>query len=268
MPDPLSNRFRTALVTGASSGLGEAFARMLAAEGVTVWGTSREPERLAPPVRGVRLDLAEGPSAAAEVVGHVAKESGGIDLLVHNAGAGVFGAFAETEMDLWRRQIEEFAVAGCAILHCAHAGMKKRGRGTLVCVTSLAAEFPIPFMHGYNAGKAAQAALAGSLMLETAGSPINVIDFRAGDYRTGFNNSMIRKLTPESDVAWRRIEALSQSAPEATHAAASLRRALRRGRSGVVRSGGFFQAHVAPLLARFAPLSWQSAAIRRYYGIS
>lgn len=233
-----------------------------------MWGTSRDPARVPAPIRGVRLDLADGAARAAAMVGEVEALSGGIDLLIHNAGSGVFGAFADTEFELWQRQIEELAVAGAAILHAGLRAMQGRGRGAIVCVSSLAAEFPIPFMAAYNASKAAQSALAQSLMLETAGSGINVIDFRAGDYRTGFNEAMTRNSNPQTDAAWRRNEALMRSAPDPARAAADLLRALRRGRSGIVRSGGVFQARVAPMLARFAPRSWQLAMIRRYYGVS
>jgi len=267
MAAPLSKRFGTALVTGASRGLGRAIAERLAAEGIRVWGTSRDPARIGAPLQGVRLDLADGPAAAAAVVAAVDEESGGLDLLVHGAGWGAFGEFGATGFEVWRQQIDELALGGAAILHTGLRAMSGRGRGTLVCVTSLAAEFPIPFMAGYNAAKAAQSALAGSLMLETAAAGISVIDFRAGDFQTGFNDAMQRNDTPRTGPAWSRVEDLMRAAPVPARAADDLVRALRRGRSATVRSGGLFQARVAPLLARFAPRSWQLATIRRYYRV-
>jgi len=268
MAATLSQRYGTALVTGASSGLGLAFAGRLAREGIRVWGTSRDPARINAPVRGVRLDLADGPDAVAAVVVAVDADSGGLDLLVHGAGWGAFGAFAGTDFALWRRQLDELALGGAAVMHAGLRAMSGRGRGTLVCVTSLAAEFPIPFMAAYNAAKAAQSALAGSLMLETAGTGINVIDFRAGDFRTGFNDSMQRNDMPRTGAAWERVQELMREAPVAARAADDLVRALRHGRSATVRSGGFFQTRMAPLLARFAPRSWQLAMIRRYFRVN
>lgn len=267
MAAPLSQRFRTALVTGASSGLGRAFAERLVREGIRVWGTSRDPSRIGAPVRAVRLDLAEGPEAAAAAVAAVDADAGGLDLLVHGAGQGVFGDFGSTEFALWRRQFDELALGGAAVMHAGLRTMSGRGRGTLVSVTSLAAEFPIPFMAGYNAAKAAQSALAGSLMLETAGTGINVIDFRAGDFQTGFNDAMQRNDSPRTGTAWVRVHELMREAPVASFAAEDLVRALRRGRSATVRSGGFFQTRMAPYLARLAPRSWQLAMIRRYYRV-
>lgn len=267
MAAPLSQRFGTALVTGASRGLGRAFAERLAQDGIRVWGTSRDTARIGTPVRGVRLDLADGPDAAAAVVAAVAAESGGLDLIVHGAGWGAFGEYGATGLETWRRQIDELALGGAAVMHSGLRAMSARGRGTLVCVTSLAAEFPIPFMAGYNAAKAAQSALAGSLMLETAATGITVIDFRAGDFQTGFNDSMQRNDTPRTGAAWLRVQQLMRDAPAPERAAEDLVRALRRGRSATVRSGGFFQARLAPFLARFAPRSWQLAMIRSYYRV-
>ena len=90
---PLSDHIRTALVTGAGSGLGEAFAAMLRTEGVRVWGTARDPARLVsqPNFFPVHLELGDRESVLAAWQ-RAESESGGIDLLVNNAGAALFVA--------------------------------------------------------------------------------------------------------------------------------------------------------------------------------
>jgi short-subunit dehydrogenase len=140
----------------------------------------------------------------------------------------------------------------------AVAAMRARRRGTIVNVTSLAVEFPIPLMSGYNSAKAALAAFSESLLIETAGTGVTVIDFRPGDYRTDFNHAAHRAAGPAGGGArearvWSRLEALTAAAPAPARAARDLVRALRRGQSGVVRSGGFFQARVAPWGNRLLP---------------
>jgi short-subunit dehydrogenase len=268
----VSDLYRTAFVTGASSGLGAAFVEMLLTDGVRVWGSARDTARL--PARGnfspVALDLAD-PMAAESVFLEAAAAAGGaFDLVIHNAGYGVFGSFAAADFAVWQAQLEAMLLATLRLARAALRPMLARGSGCLVNVSSLAAEFPLPFMTGYNVAKAGLSAFSESLIFETEGTGVSVIDFRPGDYRTPFNQAMHRLSAEPNKMeicAWRRLEANLLAAPSPARAAADLRRALRRGHRGTVRSGSFFQAHLAPLLARAAPLALRRAALRRYYRI-
>ena len=269
---PLASRYRTALVTGAGAGLGRAFADMLLAEGVEVWGTSRRPESLpvSPEFHAIAFDLAGGDAAAEALVAQVARESGGLDLLVHNAGYGVFGGLLDRPLAVWRAQLDEMLGVSLALDRAAFAAMAPRRRGCIVNVTSMAVEFPIPFLSGYNVAKAGLAALTESLMFEAREAGIAVVDFRPGDYRTGFNQTMFATPpgTPSaltSRIA-ARLDATLAAAPLPERAARDLCRALRRGRSGVVRSGSFSQIVLAPLGARLVPLALRRAAMARYFG--
>lgn len=268
---PLSTRFRRALVTGASGGLGRAFAEMLRAEGVEVWGTSRRADALPAAARfhAVAFDLAAGGAAAEAWFAQLDAAAGGFDLVVHNAGYGVFGALDAVPRERWQAQLDEMLGVSLALNRAAFAAFRARGRGAIVNVSSLAAEFPIPFMSGYNVAKAGLSALSESLMLEAAGTGITVLDFRPGNYRTGFNSSMSTlsplPLTGPASRVWALLEHHLSRGPAAERAAADLRRALRRGRGGVVRSGNFFEAAVAPFFARFLPRAWQQAVNARYY---
>jgi len=273
----VSEAYPTAFVTGASTGLGRAFADMLLAEGVRVWGTARDPSRLAPlkaspAFRAVSLDLAN--AAAAEGAFELAaKEAGGgFDLVVQNAGYGAFGEFADTDFTLWQSQLEAMLLNTARLSQAALRGMRARDRGCLVHVTSLAVEFPLPFMSGYNMAKAGLSALSESLIFETRRTGVTVIDFRPGDYRTGFNQAMQTTTAnpagaPRLARAWQALEANLAASPLPIRAAADLRQALLRRKSGVVRSGSFFQARLAPFLARFAPASVVRAATARYFGL-
>ncbi len=266
----VSRRHRTALVTGAGAGLGAAFAAMLVEEGVAVWGTSRDPARPLPAgVRPIVLELTDG--ASVERAWHQAEgESGGIDLLINNAGAGRFGPFLEATPADWERQFALLLLGPAALARLAARAMAGRGRGCVVNVSSLAAEFPIPFMAGYSAAKAALSSLGRSLLLELPGAGVTVIDFRPGDHRTDFNAAMAAHPHPVSSEprvarVWRALERTMRAAPPAERAARDLRRALRRGRGGTVRSGSFFQARLAPFLDRLAPEWLRLAVIRRYF---
>lgn len=275
-PSELARRYPTALVTGASGGLGSAFARLLLAEGVRVWGTSRDEARLEalrswPGFQSVVLDLAQ-PEAAEAAFERAASAAGGVfDLVVNNASYGHFEPFAEASWAVWDRQISDLLMTTGRLAHAALRGWRARSpvRGALVNISSLAAEFPLPYMSGYNVAKAGLSALSESLIFETRGTDVTVLDFRPGDYRTSFNQSMstsVGSLPPRQAAAWRRLEEHLQASPTPERAAADLKRALLRGRSGLVRSGGFFQAELAPLLARLAPAAWRRAVLARYFG--
>ena len=268
---PLSRLYRTAFITGASTGLGRAFAEMLLREGVEVWGTARDPRRLASRARfhPVALELGDGVSAE-RLFQEAARDAGGFDIVINNAGFGVFGDFAGTDFAVWQRQFEVMLVNTARLSQVALRGMLVRRRGALVNVSSLAAEYPMPFQSAYNSVKAGLSALNESLMFETEGTGVIVIDLRPGDYRTDFDGSVQRpaELTdPRQRRVWAAFRALMESGPGPEHAADNLRRALARGRSGTVRTGRPFQAVIAPLLSRLGSLALRRRIIARYFDL-
>ena len=277
MAEPrVSDHYRTACVTGASTGLGRAFADMLLAEGVRVWGTSRDPSRLAAlgssadrRFTPIALDLRDAPSIH-RIWSAADQDAGGFDILINNAGFGVFGEFARVDFATWEDQLAVMLVHPARLSHLALDGMLARSRGALVNVSSLAAEFPLPFQSAYNMAKSGLSALSESLMIETANTSVAVIDFRPGDYRTDFDASVRRPQSnppPRVARAWQAFEALMRSGPAPAHAAAALRRALLRRRSGTVRTGRFFQASLAPFIARFGSLDLKRRIQARYFNV-
>jgi short-subunit dehydrogenase len=272
----LSTRYRTAFVTGASTGLGLAFATMLLREGVKVWGTARDPGRLParPGFQPVRLDLADGERAEA-AYREAERAAGGFDLVINNAGYGVFGAYAQTGFDIWEQQFQVMLVNTARLAHVALGGLLARKRGALVNISSIAGEFGMPYQSVYNAVKAGLSAFNESLMYEVKDTGVIVIDFRPGDYRTDFEGSVQRPDQPGLEApaadrmtrAWSAFEVMMRSGPPPGHAAESLRRALLRGRSGTVRTGRFFQAVLAPFLVRFGSLDMKRKIQEYYFGL-
>jgi short-subunit dehydrogenase len=277
VPAPrVSDHYRTAFVTGASTGLGRAFTEMLLAEGVNVWGTSRDPARLADLARShagkltaVALDLRSGAEAESRWR-DADRAAGGFDVVINNAGFGVFAEFTAIDFGTWEEQLDVMLVHPARLSHAALAGMLARNRGALVNISSLAAEFPLPFQSAYNMAKSGLTALNESLMIETAGTGVVVIDFRPGDYRTDFDGSVRRPQTnppPRLARAWQAFEAMMRSGPPPAHAAAALRDALLRRRSGTVRTGRVFQAVIAPFIARFGSLALKRRIQARYFDV-
>lgn len=266
---PLSQRFRTALVTGASSGLGRAFAEMLLNEGVEVWATSRDGERL--PVHDnlhpVALDLVDGRSMEAFIRGMnpIFPE---IDILVNNAGNGVFGPFEEIAPNDIGEQLRVLLHGPIALCHQVYPHMLARGGGAVVNVASLAREFPLPYFSLYNAAKAGLSNFTRSLQTECAGSGVVVIDFQPGDYNTAFNTASKRGEEFSNErvaQAWESLDAHLKAAPKPEKAARDLLHALRREKSGVVASGDAFQAVIAPFLTRLSSWNLTERIMRAYY---
>ena len=276
MSSPLSARYRTAFVTGASTGLGLAFTDMLLAAGVEVWGTSRDPARLLARAgfHAVALELGDGP-AAERLFLDAEKAAGGFDLVINNAGFGAFGAFAHTDFAVWEEQLRMMLVNTARLSHAALRGMLARRHGALVNISSIAGEFGMPYQAVYNTTKAGLSALNESLMYEVKGTGVIVLDFRPGDFRTDFDGSVRRPVQAGADPmqtdrmarVWRSFTAMMQSGPPPAQAAADLQAALLRGRSGTVRTGRFFQAVLAPFLARFGSLALKRRIQEKYFGL-
>jgi len=277
---PLSTLFRTAFVTGASAGLGRACAEMLLAEGVKVWGTARDVTRMAPLALqpgfcAVALSLEQPDDAETAFAAALSEAGGSFDLVINNAGYGVFARFSEVDHAVWQKQIEAMLNTTSRLTHAALRVMAMKNRGCIVNVSSLAVDFPIPFMSGYNVVKAGLSALTESLIFETRGTGVCVIDFRPGDLKTGFNRAMQSGSAASGtgvqvhlDRVWRTLEDNLNAAPEPAFAARRLRKAIMRRKGGTVRCGSFFQAGLAPFLVRFSPEWLRRAVMARYFGIS
>lgn len=258
-------------LTGASSGIGHALAERLTSDGHEVWGTSRESSRLAQRenFHALEMDLADPGS----IVKAFAR-AGEIDVLINNAGSGRFGPAELMPLDELRDEFQTLVFGHVQLVQLALRGMRQRGRGTIINVTSLASRLPVPFMAPYNAAKAAMAAFTISLALELRGSGVRVIDLQPADIRTDFNRA-IKKLALDAPAyraaagkTWRVADHNMQNAPAPELVAKHV--------SDLVASddpppritvGDFFQARVAPFLIRFLPMRLQLWGIAKYYGL-
>ena len=251
---------------------------MLLKEGVRVWGTARSHERLAH-LSGVEtftpvlLDLNHTASVERAYRESFEQAGDGFDLVINNAGCGLFAPFARASAAEWTAHIQGCLLGTVQLAHLALRDMLQRNRGCIVNVSSVAVEYPLPFMSGYNIVKAGISALSESLIFETRGTGVAVIDFRPGDFRTAFNQSMQlnssageRDVDPRVAVSWRRLEQNLEKAPEPSRAASDLKRVLLTPRSRTVYTGSVFQAKLAPLFSRLAPAGLRRAIAARYFG--
>ncbi len=165
---------QTVLVTGASSGIGQATARLLAEQGFTVYGTSRKPDGNLIP-----LDVRSDDSVRACV-----ERVGPIDVLVNNAGYTLMGAAEETSVDEAKAQLETNFFGVVRMVNAVLPAMRKAGAGKIINVGSLAGITAIPFGAFYTASKFALEGYSEALWHELRPLGINVTLIEPGFVHT------------------------------------------------------------------------------------
>ncbi|GIF05094.1 SDR family oxidoreductase [Actinoplanes siamensis] len=187
---------RTALVTGASSGIGLATAAALAARGYRVIGTSRDPASIGHPPRGVEylaLDLSSDESidAAAPLLS-------GVDILVNNAGESQSGPFEELPADALRRLFEVNVLGPVRLAQLALPGMRERGYGRVVMVGSMLASFPLAYRSSYVASKAAIKGFANAARHEYSPFGVWLTTVEPGSINTGISERRTKYVSGDS----------------------------------------------------------------------
>lgn len=176
-----------ALVTGASSGIGEATARELIRLGYTVYGAARRTDRLAAlaadGVVPLAMDVTDDASMVAGVE-RVLAESGRVDILVNNAGYGSYGALEDVPLAEGRRQFEVNVFGPMRLAQLVLPGMRERGRGLIVNVSSMGGKLTLPQGGWYHGTKHALEALSDALRMEAAPFGVDVVVIEPGAIAT------------------------------------------------------------------------------------
>lgn len=188
---------KTALITGASSGIGFEFARQLHGRGAKVVMLARRKSLLDAEV--ARLNTLRADSAEALVLDLASSEDlvqalsylhqNQIDILINNAGHGSFGSFAELDLNREISQIRLNVEATVVLAHAAIKRMIPRRSGVLVSVSSVAAFQPLPFMSTYAATKAFNYVHTAGLRAELKGSGVRVLAVCPGPTATEFGGA-------------------------------------------------------------------------------
>jgi short-subunit dehydrogenase len=205
----MSNPELRALVTGASSGIGAAFARALHGRGEKLILVARRAERLRalahelggePHATVLPADLA-APGAAERLCAEVQDRGYAVDLLVNNAGLGHTAAFETQRSETLRSMIDVNVRAVVELTHAFLPGMKARGRGRIVNVASNAAFQPVPYLTVYAASKAFVLSFSEGLSEELRASGVRVQALCPGATATEFldvaetqNGLLVRRL--------------------------------------------------------------------------
>jgi len=183
------------LITGVSKGIGRALAAALAARGIPVIGTSRDPKTVADPIPGVRyLALDQGDDASIDAC---VAAAGPVETLVNNAGQSQIGAVEDAPMDAVEALFRMNLLGLIRLTKAVLPGMRERGHGTIVNIGSLTGTFPPPFQSAYAATKLGLEAFSKSLRQEVEPRGIKVSLVIPGYIKTYIEP---RTINPEGSV--------------------------------------------------------------------
>ena len=207
---------KTALVTGASSGIGEETARTLHKLGYTVYAAARRTDRLkqltAVGIHALTMDVTDDESMSSGIEQIIA-ETGRIDVLVNNAGYGSYGAIEDVSLDEARRQFEVnvFGLGRLTQLVLPH--MRAQRSGTIINISSMGGRLTTPLGGWYHATKYAVEALSDALRMETAPFGIDVVVIEPGGIRTEWSGIAADHLdeTAEGSAYASQIKAVANS---------------------------------------------------------
>lgn len=179
-------------ITGAGSGIGAEVARQLAQRGAVPILTGRNVEKLQAASAAIggnpaiyRLDVTDN-AQVREVAGRIIEEHGGVDVLLNNAGFGMFERFDDAPLEHFEAMMDTNYMG---IVRCTQAvlpHMRKRGTGQIVNVASIAGKLGTPKSTGYSASKHAVLGLTNALRLELKGTGIAVSAVNPGPIDTPF----------------------------------------------------------------------------------
>ena len=205
------------MVTGASSGIGRAFAVALVKEGTSVVAVARRRDRLEELARQggdvspLVADLTDRDQLAG-VEARLADPARPVDLLVNCAGFGTQGRFADLPLDAEDRMVRLNVLALVRLTHAALPGMVERGHGAVVNVSSVAGHQPIPLWATYSASKAFVTTFTRAVAGELRGTGVHALVLLPGFTHTEFQDhaGFERKLVP--GPAWMTPEEVAEAA--------------------------------------------------------
>ena len=259
---------KTALVTGCSTGIGRATAEALAKAGYETWATARRPETLAG-IAGVRtaaLDVTDEASMR-----DVVEQTGGVDVLVNNAGYAEMGPVEAVPVETWRRQFETNVFGLVRMTQLVLPHMRANRWGRVINLSSMGGQLTFPLGGAYHATKYAVEALSDALRLEVASFGVRVVLIEPGPIKSAFeetaDDALNRYLGGAYDAQIQQFGALmagtysSRLAASPERVAKAIVRAVKRPRSRVRVTP---HAHVLTRSRRLLPdRVWDAALTSR-----
>ncbi|MGI6160671.1 MAG: SDR family oxidoreductase [Christensenellales bacterium] len=269
---------KSALVTGASSGIGREIAEALSNAGYHVYGTSRKPAK--EPVQSgemlgflkmIAMDVRDERSIEAAVE-KVLEAEGSIGVLINCAGIGIAGSVEDTSADEAIEQFDVNLFGALRVIRAVMPSMRQRRNGIIINIGSVAGSISIPFQSMYSASKAALSSLTSALRMETAPFGIKAVIIEPGDTKTGFTASRTYTRGAKENEAYRNAferalytmvkDEINGMPPESV--ANAVMSCLKRGNPPPKSAVGL-QYKFLCLLNKLLPLRLQNAVVKGMY---
>jgi NAD(P)-dependent dehydrogenase (short-subunit alcohol dehydrogenase family) len=272
-----------ALITGASSGIGLAIAQFLADKGYQVYGTTRSLSKRAGVIAqaqakyGERLQFLEmdvtNEKSVKEGIDDLIRRKGGLDILICNAGAGIYGSIEEMPMELVIKQFDTNVFGYLRVLQAVIPHMRQRRSGRIILVSSMAGITAIPYQTHYSASKYAIESFTEGLRQELRGFGIKVAAVRPGDIQTDFNEVTLKHMPEDSpykkwsEKCWEIIDKNIRVAPRPVLVAKVVHRILKKRCPKAYYTAADFLTSLLPILLPFMSSGMKEKVIRLFYGV-
>jgi short-subunit dehydrogenase len=259
---------KTMAITGGSSGIGKVTSQVFAACGYRVYELSRHGTG-GNSITHIDCDITDR-DACCRAVRAVIEDCGKIDVLINNAGMGISGAVEFTDMDEAKRQFDVNFFGAINVTQAVLPYMRAEQEGRIIFVSSLAAEFPIPFQGFYSASKAAVNSLACALRNELSPFGIGVCCMLPGDVRTNFTASRT-KSNAGSGVYKSMNRAVETMEHDEQHGLSSVQIARKLLSMAEAKRPGMYcttglKYHAIMFLNRLLPKSFVNFVVGKIYG--
>lgn len=175
---------KVVLITGGSSGIGKAIGEFLFHKGFTVYGTSRDPDKITNSVFPlITLDVRSAESVH-QAVNKVISISKRIDVVINNAGVGITGPLEETPTNEMRNNFETNFFGPIEVIKAVLPQMRKQKSGLIINITSIAGYMGLPFRGIYSASKGALELVSEAVSIEVKPFGINIVNIAPGEFAT------------------------------------------------------------------------------------
>ena len=172
------------LITGGSSGIGKAVGEFLHHKGFTVYGTSRNPERIATSIFSlVQLDVRNFESIQ-KAVAEIITKTGRLDVVINNAGVGITGPLEEIPTEEIKNNFETNFFGPIEVMKAVLPQMRSQKTGLIINITSIAGYMGLPYRSVYSASKGALELITEALRMEVKSFGIQITNVAPGDFAT------------------------------------------------------------------------------------